>query len=82
MAGWKSLPAWQPLPASHLPLNPPMEPAVAQKLENKLLASKKKGANWKFEQTMLKNINQPRKILRAEFQAELKATEFSLTKKD
>ena len=27
LAGWKSLPAWQPLPASHLPLNPPMEPA-------------------------------------------------------
>ena len=42
LGGWTSLPAWQPLPASHLPLNPPMEPAVAQKLENKLLASKKK----------------------------------------
>ena len=56
LAGWKSLPAWQPLPASHLPLNPPMEPAVAQKLENKLLASKKRGANWKFEQKMLKKI--------------------------
>ena len=55
LAGWKSLPAWQPLPASHLPLNPPMEPAVAQKLENKLLASNKKRAE--FEETVGKKFS-------------------------
>ena len=55
LAVWKSLPAWQPLPASHLPLNPPMEPAVAQKLENKLLASNKKRAE--FEETVGKKFS-------------------------